>query len=213
MARLDRLAAAKEVAQVGAAIGRVFDTDLLAEVLGYPRGPLLDALGRLLKAGLIAPADGGESYAFKHALVRDAAHDSLLLRRRRELHGRIVDALEPRGTAPEVLATHCTEAGRTEAALGHWLRAGESSLALRPLSRPFGSSRRGCASRPRCLRDRNATPGSCACSYPWERRVRPHTATARPKCAGPMTGRASCATRSPTRRSWSRCCAACTSTT
>jgi predicted ATPase len=136
MARLDRLGPAKEVAQVGAAIGREFSHALLAAVVRKPELELASALNRLIAAGLVSR--GGmpphATYLFKHALVRDAAHGTLLREPRRALHARIAEALETHfpdiaGNQPEVLAHHCTEAGLIEKAAGFWGKAGQRSLA------------------------------------------------------------------------------------
>ena len=136
MARLDRLATAKEVAQVGAVIGREFPYRLLAAVARLREDELNRALGELGGAELVfrrgTPPDA--SYTFKHALVQDAAYQSLLKSRRQELHGRVAEALE-RGfphtaeTQPEVLARHCAEAGLTGRAIELWRAAGEQALA------------------------------------------------------------------------------------
>ncbi len=129
MARLDRLGNAKSVAQIGAVVGRVFARSLIVEIDDRPMAELDTALRRLTDAGLIV-GQGEDTYAFKHALVRDAAHESLLLRRRRELHGRVADALVRHpGTLPEVLAGHYAEAMRIAEALDHWKRAGEMAVA------------------------------------------------------------------------------------
>jgi class 3 adenylate cyclase len=129
MARLDRLGNAKNVAQIGAVVGRVFERSLIAEIDDRPVAELDAALRRLTDAGLIV-CQGGDTYAFKHALVRDAAHESLLFRRRRELHGRVADALAGRqGALPEVLASHYAEAMRIAEAIDHWKRAGEMAVA------------------------------------------------------------------------------------
>jgi class 3 adenylate cyclase/predicted ATPase len=135
MARLDRLGAAKEVAQIGAAIGREFSHTLLAAVAGKPEEVLQSALNRLITAGLlfrqgVAPH---ASYLFKHALVQDAAYGTLLREPRRSLHARIAETLESRfvDTAerqPELLARHCTEAGQIEKAVGLWIKAGQRSF-------------------------------------------------------------------------------------
>jgi tetratricopeptide (TPR) repeat protein len=129
MARLDRLGNAKSVAQIGAVVGRVFERSLVAEIDDRPVAELDTALRRLTDAGLIVH-QGEDSYAFNHALVRDAAHESLLLRRRRELHGRVADALVGHpGTLPEVLAGHFAEAMRIAEAVDYWKRAGEMAVA------------------------------------------------------------------------------------
>ena len=129
MARLDRLGNAKSVAQIGAVVGRVFESSLIAEIDDRSVAELDTALRCLTDADLIV-RQGEDTYAFKHALVRDAAHESLLLRRRRELHGRVADALAGhQGTLPEVLASHYAEAMRIAEAIDHWKRAGEMAVA------------------------------------------------------------------------------------
>jgi len=132
MARLDRLALAKEVAQTAAAIGREFSHGLLAAVSPLTQNALRDALNQLVDAALIFPLGTAqrEGYVFKHALVQDAAYESLLKSKRRELHGRIAKALQDEfvgsvETEPELLAHHYTEAAITEPALDYWLRAGQ----------------------------------------------------------------------------------------
>ena len=136
MARLDRLGPAKEVAQIGAAIGREFSHALLSAVVNKPEADLNSALNRLISAGL-AFRQGQPphaTYLFKHALVQDAAYGTLLREPRRALHARIAETLEGRfadiaETQPELLARHCTEAGLIEKAAGLWGKAGQRSLA------------------------------------------------------------------------------------
>jgi class 3 adenylate cyclase/predicted ATPase len=132
MARLDRLAPAKEIAQIGAVIGREFSHELLAAVAVQSEQDLQTALDRLADSGLIqrrgAPPQA--TYTFKHALVQDTAYATLLRSRRIELHARIADLLEKRfpettETQPELLARHFSEAGLTDPAITYWLRAGE----------------------------------------------------------------------------------------
>jgi predicted ATPase len=95
LARLDRLAAAREVAQIGAALGRSFSHELISSVAGIPQPQLNESLKQLANAGLIlqrgAPPDA--EYAFKHALVQDVAYGTMLRSRRQQLHGRIAAAL------------------------------------------------------------------------------------------------------------------------
>jgi class 3 adenylate cyclase/predicted ATPase len=132
MARLDHLQPVKQVAQTAAVIGREFDHALLVAIAPLP-GPALEAaLEGLVGAELVfrrgTPPDA--TYLFKHALVRDAAYESLLKRRRVELHGEIARALEERfpqiaRDQPELLAHHLTEAGKPDAAVPYWQRAGE----------------------------------------------------------------------------------------
>ena len=135
MARLDRLGPAKEVAQIGAAIGREFSHALLSAVAQKPEAQLTSALEALLAAGLVfrqgAPSE--VIYLFKHVLVQDAAHSTLLREPRRALHARIAATLESQFTdiverQPEVLARHFTEAGLIERAAHLWAKAGQRSL-------------------------------------------------------------------------------------
>jgi predicted ATPase len=132
MARLDRLAPVKEVAQIGAVIGREFSHELLAAVSPLPDDKLDAALDQLVASELVfrrgAPPEA--TYSFKHALVQDAAYQSLLKSKRQQLHGRIAEVLEERltdagETSPEVLAQHLTEAGLAARAIPYWRRAGE----------------------------------------------------------------------------------------
>ena len=132
MARLDRLQPVKEVAQAAACIGREFDYRLLAAVLPLRDEVLEDALVRLAQAELIfrhgvAPE---ARYVFKHALVRDAAYESLLKSKRQEIHGRLTVALEGTPDAPlELLAHHATQAGLTEKAIDYWQKAAAAAVA------------------------------------------------------------------------------------
>ena len=135
MARLDRSAPMREAAQIGAAIGREFRHDLLSAVA--PTGiDVSDALAELVASGL-ASRHGTPPhavYTFKHALVQDAAYQSLLKSKRQPLHARIADVLERRfpGTAeaqPELLARHFAEAGQPARAIGYWRQASERALA------------------------------------------------------------------------------------
>ena len=135
MARLDRLGTAKEVAQIGAAIGREFSHALLAAVVRKPEADLGSALDRLMAAGLLfrQGVPPHATYLFKHALVQDTAYGTLLREPRRALHARIADALESQfadiaQSRPELLARHCTEAGQIEKAAGMWGKAGQRSL-------------------------------------------------------------------------------------
>ena len=135
MARLDRLGTAKEVAKIGAAIGREFSYALLASVMRQPEPELRSALDRLIAAGLLfrQGLPPHASYLFKHALVQDAAYGMLLRGPRRTLHARIAETLESQfaeiaANQPELLARHCTEAGLIEKAAGLWGKAGQRSL-------------------------------------------------------------------------------------
>jgi tetratricopeptide (TPR) repeat protein len=131
MARLDRLGPAKEVAQIGAAIGREFSHALLAAVVRKPEAELGSELDRLIRAGLLfrKGVPPHATYLFKHALVQDAAYGTLLRQPRRALHARIADTLERQfadnaESHPDLLARHCTEAGLIDKAASLWGKAG-----------------------------------------------------------------------------------------
>ena len=135
MARLDRLGPAKEVAQIGAAIGREFSHALLTAVMRKPEAELASALDRIMAAGLLfrQGVPPHATYLFKHALVQDAAYGTLLREPRRALHTRIAETLENQFAEiaerqPELLARHCTEAGLIEKAASLWGKAGQRSL-------------------------------------------------------------------------------------
>jgi predicted ATPase len=141
MARLDRLGPAKELAQVGAVIGRSFPYPLIAAVAHKTETELQSALGRLVLAGLLLrqgfPPQA--TYLFKHALVQDAAYGTLLREPRRALHARIAATLESQfaeiaEAQPELLARHYTEAGLIAKAASLWGKAGQRSLARSALN-------------------------------------------------------------------------------
>jgi predicted ATPase len=132
MSRLDRLAPVREIGQIGAAIGRDFSYSLLRAVTGRDEIALTHALAQLEQAELVfRRGEPPEAvYSFKHALVRDAAYESLLKSRRQQLHGQIARALEERfadivASQPEIAAHHFTEAGLVERAVDYWLKAGQ----------------------------------------------------------------------------------------
>jgi class 3 adenylate cyclase/tetratricopeptide (TPR) repeat protein len=135
MARLDRFMPVKEIAQIGAAIGREFSYELVAAVAPLPQAQLDDALTQLSASGLAfrRGTPPTATYTFKHALVQDAAYDSLLRSRRQELHGKIARVIDQRlpaikTTEPEMLAHHLTAGGLAEAAIPLWRAAGELAL-------------------------------------------------------------------------------------
>jgi predicted ATPase len=137
MARLDRLGpASKEIAQIGAVLGREFTYELIESVAQRDRRELDTALDQLRDAGLLfcRGTTPHSSYLFKHALVQDAAYDMLLRGRRQELHARVATALEQDSAdiierQPEILAHHLTGAGDTERAVDQWLKAGRYAAA------------------------------------------------------------------------------------
>jgi class 3 adenylate cyclase len=136
MARLDRLALVRYVAQIGAAIGREFSYALLHAVSRLPEEELQGALGRLVASELVfqrgMPPDA--IYTFKHALIQDAAHGSLLRSTRQQLHAQIAEVLETHfpelmDTQPDLLAQHYAEAGLVEKSVACWGKAGHRSAA------------------------------------------------------------------------------------
>ena len=134
MSRLDRLGPAKDVAQVGAAIGREFPHMLLAALVRKPKAELDSDLDRLIAAGLLfrQGTPPHASYLFKHALVQDAAYSTLLREPRRVLHARIAEILESQfpeiaESQPELLARHYTKADLIEKSARLWGKAGQRS--------------------------------------------------------------------------------------
>jgi class 3 adenylate cyclase/predicted ATPase len=135
MARLDRLGAAREVAQIGSVIGRGFSYGLLRDVAGMEDAPLQAALEKLAEADilLVQGAPQESDYRFKHALIQDAAYENLLKSRRQVLHRRIAEIFRDRfastaAAEPEALAYHFTQAGLTDAAIEWWGKAGDQAL-------------------------------------------------------------------------------------
>jgi len=150
LARLDRLAPVREIAQLGAAIGRQFSHELISALALMPRQRLDDALSQLVGAELIfqsgTPPDA--IYTFKHALVQDAAYSTLLRGRRKQLHARITETLERQfheivASDPALLAQHCAEAGFNEKAVGYWLKAGQQALARSAMMEAVAQLKKG----------------------------------------------------------------------
>jgi predicted ATPase len=136
MARLDRLASARHVAQIGAAIGREFSYELLHAVSRLPEDELQASLGRLVASELVSQRGTSPDavYSFKHALVQDAAHGSLLRSSRQQLHAKIAEALEAHSpetmdSQPEIFAQHYAEAGLVAKSMVFWGKAGHRSVA------------------------------------------------------------------------------------
>jgi class 3 adenylate cyclase/tetratricopeptide (TPR) repeat protein len=150
MARLDRLVSVKEIAQIGAAIGREFSYVLIRSVVARDDTALRYVLAELEQAELVyRRGDPPEAvYSFKHALVRDAAYESMLKSRRQQLHGQIARAIEDGfpdvvNSEPEVLARHFTEAGIVEAAIKYWLKAGNLAVSRSANAEAVKHLRRG----------------------------------------------------------------------
>ncbi len=135
VARLDRLGAGKEVAEVGAVLGRDFTYEMIRAVAAHDDRTLQAALGDLVAADLLQQ-DGvipAATFVFKHALIQDAAYGLLLANARQQYHRRAGEVLETRfpevaETQPELLAHHFTEAERADVAVRYWLRAGRRAL-------------------------------------------------------------------------------------
>lgn len=149
-ARLDRLSPTKDVAQIGACIGRDFGYGLLERVAGLTRAQLDDALDRLAESGLVfqrgRPPEA--TYTFKHALIQDAAYDGLLRSRRTQIHARIAQALEQdfpdlAQAQPEIVAHHWTEAQHPVRATPLWIVAGQQALNRFALDEAIHHSRAG----------------------------------------------------------------------
>ena len=177
MARFDRLAPVKEIGQIGAAIGREFSYSLMREVVGRDEPSLKDALAKLEQAELVfRRGEPPEAvYSFKHALVRDAAYESLLKSRRQQLHGQIARKMEEKfqdvglDDQPEIVAHHFAEAGLVEPAVGYWLKVGNLAL-NRSANAAVGHLEHGLKLIPRidnpmlgdksdcCFKRRSATP-------------------------------------------------------
>ncbi len=150
MARLDRLASVRLVAQIGAAIGREFSYALLRAVSRLPEDELQAALARLVASELVfqrgTPPDA--VYSFKHALVQDAAHGSLLRSTRQQLHAQIAEALETHSpelmdSQPELFAQHYAEAGLVEKSVAYWGKAGRRSAARSAMAEAAAQFQKG----------------------------------------------------------------------
>lgn len=150
LARLDRLAPTRDVAQIAAALGRQFSHELISAVAAMPRQQLDDTLKQLVNAELIfrrgTPPDA--QYTFKHALVQDAAYGTLLRSRRQQIHAHIAATLEDQFpdiavAQPALLARHCTEAGLAEKAVVYWHKAGQQALARSAMTEAAAQFRKG----------------------------------------------------------------------
>jgi class 3 adenylate cyclase/predicted ATPase len=135
MARLDRVPAAKEIAQIGSVVGREFSHELIEALSTMSSAELASALAALTQSGLATQqaSHQGTVYTFKHALVQDAAYDSLLKPQREALHGAIVQVVESRFPAlqqskPEMLARHASAAGQPQRAIPYWRKASDQAL-------------------------------------------------------------------------------------
>ena len=146
LARLDRLENAREIAEIAAAIGRDFSSDLLQHIVPRPED-LQDVLDRLVHAGIIQ-SRASHTYMFKHVLIRNAAYDIMVRAKRRPLHARIAQALEEHfpetaSDHPEILGQHHEQAENFEKAAPCWLRAGQLALRRSAMTEALVYLRRG----------------------------------------------------------------------
>jgi serine/threonine protein kinase/tetratricopeptide (TPR) repeat protein len=150
MARLDRTEGGRELAQLGAVLGREFSHEVLAAVAGLDESTLKEELARLAKADILY-AKGRPprcTYTFKHALLEDALYNALVKAKRQEYHRRVGEVLESQfpqtaATQPELLGRHFTEAGLAEKAVGYWLKAGQRSRDRSAFTEAIGHLTRG----------------------------------------------------------------------
>jgi len=152
LARLDRLGAARGIAQEAATIGREFAYELLATISRRGDGELVKGLDQLVASGLVQQRGmpPSASYSFKHALMQDAAYGTLLRARREALHARIAEAYEQRfhdiiDTEPELLAHHLAQAGFAERSIGFWLKAARIAIARGAVAEAVAQLHRGLA--------------------------------------------------------------------
>ena len=150
LARLDRLAPTREVAQIASALGRQFSHELISAVAKMPQDKVDDALAQLTRAELIFQRGTlpDAVYTFKHALVQDAAYSTLLHSQRRQLHAQIAATLEERfpeiaAAQPQLMAYHFSEAGLNEAAVDYYLKAGRQSVARSVMTEAVAQLRKG----------------------------------------------------------------------
>ncbi|OAF19989.1 adenylate/guanylate cyclase domain-containing protein [Bradyrhizobium neotropicale] len=150
LARLDRLAPVREMAQIGAALGRSFSHELISAVAAVPQQQVDGALAQLVSAELVfqrgTPPDA--EYTFKHALVLDAAYSTMLRGRRQQIHARVATTLESQfpeivAAQPQLMAHHCAEAGFNEKAVGYRLKAGQQAVARSAMTEAVAQLQKG----------------------------------------------------------------------
>jgi class 3 adenylate cyclase/predicted ATPase len=148
-ARLDGLSSGKEIAQIGAVIGREFSFEMLQALSGLPAKPLEQAVGELLQAGLAIGRGRPPSatYVFKHALVQDVAYASMLRDRRRSIHMRVAETLEKDAATiaiePQLVALHYSEAGAPNEAINYYVKAAEGTTGRFALAEKVSHLRKG----------------------------------------------------------------------
>ncbi|WP_441260403.1 AAA family ATPase [Bradyrhizobium sp. 521_C7_N1_3] len=150
LARLDRLAPVRELAQIGAALGRSFSHELISAVAAMPQQQVDGALAQLVRAELVfqrgIPPDA--EYTFKHALVQDAAYSTMLRGRRQHIHARVATTLENQfpeiaAAQPQLMAYHCAEAAFNDKAVGYRLKAGQQAVARSAMTEAVAQLQRG----------------------------------------------------------------------
>jgi predicted ATPase len=200
LARLDRLGTVtKEVSQVGAAIGREFPYELLAAAAQRSEAEVRDGLSRLIEAGLVFQrgAIPEATFLFKHALVRDAAHSTLLRGARQRLHAQIAEALETLSpermdSQPELLAQHYAEAGLIEKSIEFWGKAGHSSAARSAMAEAAAQFQKALDQLELLPDSRDRQRQSLNFGLRWARPCKASKASGRRKRAMPMPEHESC---------------------
>ena len=213
MARLDQLHTAKEVAQLGAVLGREFAYEMLQALATQDEATVQAGLAQLVGAELLYQRGRPPraTYTFKHALIQDAAYASLLRSTRQRVHQQIVQLCETRfpevvATQPEVVARHCTAAGQDEAAIRYWQRAGQRALQGSAHAEAIAHLTQGLA----VLTTLPETPARLQQELDLQVALGPALLPPRgmppPRWNAPTPGRGSCVRSSATPRSSSRCC-------
>ena len=213
MARLDQLPTAKEVAQVGAVLGREFAYEMLQALAPQDEATVQAGLAQLVGAELLYQRGRPPraTYRFKHALIQDAAYASLLKSTRQRLHQQMVQLCETRfpevvETQPEVVARHCTAAGQDEAAIRYWQQAGQRALQGSAHAEAVAHLTQGLA----VLTTLPETPARLQQELDLQVALGPALWPPRglppPRWNAPTPGRGRCVRSSATRRNCSRCC-------
>ncbi|MET4091567.1 AAA family ATPase [Bradyrhizobium sp. S3.5.5] len=150
LARLDRLAPVRELAQIGAALGRSFSHELISAVAAMPQQQVDGALTQLVRAELVFQRgiQPDAEYTFKHALVQDAAYSTMLRGRRQHIHARVATTLESQfpeiaAAQPQLMAYHCAEAAFNDKAVGYRLKAGQQAVARSAMTEAVAQLQRG----------------------------------------------------------------------
>ena len=196
MARLDRSPQQREVAQLGSVLGREFAYEMIRALIGVDEPVLQSGLGQLVVDELLYQRGRPprSRYLFKHALIQDAAYQSLLKRTRQQYHQQVAKLLEERfpdvvNTQPELLAHHYTEANCPAEAIAYWLKAGAAAAKQSANVEAIDQFRRGLAlvaALPGSARAGRAGAGPA--NGAWSRPVRDQGSTATPTLAEPMRG-------------------------